>query len=86
MPTKKIKKQEKKHTPTIRLDEWEEAVAGEFYKDYNDCINKTDKDTLRKLHYWQNYKTTTWIDKLYKKFQVWRLKNKVDHYQKKCIK
>jgi hypothetical protein len=86
MPTKPIKKQtKKKQPPTIKLDEWEEAVRGDYY-DYKKCLNKDHQNALCKLNYWQNYQPSSWIGNWYKNCQVQKLKKKVDHYYEQCNK
>ena len=89
MPTKKFKKQLKKNCqtkPKITLDEWEEAMRGDSSYDDIDYLNKANREVLKKLHYWQNYKPSSWLGKWYKNIQVEKLKKKVVHYHKKDSK
>lgn len=79
MPNKKVSS--KKKDQVVTLDEWEEAVSGNYY-DRNQSISKVDEKVLRKLSYWQNYKPSNWIGHWYKNCQVKKLENKVDHYNR----
>ena len=87
MPTKKLKKELKKTAPPkITLDEWEEAMRGDHSYDDVDYLNKSNREVLSKLYYWQNRKPSSCFGKWYKQIQIERLKKKVMHYHKKGSK
>jgi len=89
MPTKKKKKELRKkydETPKISLDDWEEAMRGEYSYDDIDYLNEANKEVLDELQHWENHKPSSWLGSWYKQIQVDKLKKKVKYYQKKYTK
>ena len=83
MPTKKIKKELKKKyqaKPKISLDEWEEAMRGEYSYDDIDYLNQANAEILDQIHYWENHKPSSWLGNWYRQIQIDKLKKKLQHY------
>jgi len=80
---KKLKKQLRRESEMVQrmsLEEWEEAnLENHSYYDI-DILENANRETNKRIEYWQNYKPSTWIGKWWKQIQINRYKKKLKHY------
>jgi hypothetical protein len=80
---KKLKKQLRRESEMVQrmsLEEWEEAnLENHSYYDI-DILENANRETNKRIEYWQNYNPSTWIGKWWKQIQINRYKKKLKHY------
>lgn len=80
---KKIKKQLRRESEMVQKtskEDWEEAMLeNNSYYDI-DILEKYNRPVKKDLKYWENYKPSNWIGRLWKQIQLKKHKKKLNHY------
>lgn len=80
---KKIKKQLRRESEMVQKtskEDWEEAMLeNNSYYDI-DMLEKANEPIRKGIEYWENYKPSNWIGRLWKQIQINKHKKKLHKY------